>query len=344
MAGIRVLRIATLPILRKIPLIRGLEHFLLGLQFFLVGLFAGEQDAILAYSPPLPLGVAASILGRIKGCPSVVNIQDLYPQTVIDLKLLKNRFLIKVSRKMEAMVYEKADGLAVHSEENRDYIIGRGIPASKIAVIENWVDLDLIRPSEKSNEFRRKHGLGNKYVVSFAGVMGFAQGLENVVEAAKRLKNREDLLFLLIGDGVMRRELEERAKGLKNVRFLPPQPRDIYPQVLCASDACLVSLSGDVPPPVVPAKLMSIMAAGRPVIASLPGGAARKVVQDSSSGLCAQPGDAETLTEIILRLYNDKPLSEKLGENGRRYAEERFCREANVAQYEELFKKLMGGV
>jgi len=345
LSGIDVRRFKTLPLARHIPIIRGFEHFLLAITFFWKGLFLGKSDVILVYSPPLPLGIAGYWLGRIKKCPVVVNIQDLYPQTVIDLGLLKNKLLIWVSKIMERFIYTRSDALTVHSEGNKDYVVSRGAGRESTEIIHNWVDTELVRPGGKENDFVRKHNLAGKFVVSFAGVMGFAQGLEVVVQAAALLKDNKEIAFLLVGDGVKKPELGKAAQGLENVIFVPTQPVDLYPQVLQASDVCLVTLRKDLATPVVPGKMLSIMASGKPVLASLPlSGDAPEIVRQYGCGIAVEPSDPGALAEAVLKLYNNKALREEMGRKGRLAAKKHFSRQACVEKYEELFNGLQGRI
>ncbi|MFA5114028.1 MAG: glycosyltransferase family 4 protein [Candidatus Margulisiibacteriota bacterium] len=342
-SGVQVYRYQTPPLARDIPVVRGLEHFLLGLTFFWGGLFLGRFDVILVYSPPLPLGIAGYWLGKIKRCPVVVNIQDLYPQTVIDLGLLKSRLLIKVSQMMERFIYRRSAALTVHSAGNKEYLVNHGAAAQKVRVIYNWVDVDLIKPGDKDNPFARQYGLKDKFVVSFAGVMGFAQGLEVVIRAAERLRDKPDILFIMVGDGTKKPELEKLTAelGLNNVRFIPTQPVALYPQVLHASALSLVVLDKTLVTPVVPGKLLSVMAAGIPVVASLPlVGDAPKIIAENGCGVAVAAGEPAALAEAIVSLYNDERSRRQMGSNGRRAAEKLFSRQACVQAYEELFRDL----
>lgn len=345
-SGIKVHRFQTPPLARDIPFIRGFEHFLLGLIFFWGGLFLGKFDIVLVYSPPLPLGITGYWLGRIKKCPVVVNIQDLYPQTVIDLGLLKNKFLIWVSRAMERFIYRRSEALTVHSEGNKEYVIKMGAGWGTTVVIHNWVDTDLIRPAGKENEFYEKYNLAGKFVISFAGVIGFAQGLEVVIGAAGQLQGKKDIIFVLIGDGVKKPDLENevRSKGLHNVLFIPTMPVSSYPQILHASDTCLVTLRHDLATPVVPGKMLSIMAAGKPILASLPlTGDAPKIVERYKCGLAVEPGDPLRLADAVMKLYNDNEEREVMGRRGRAAAVGHFSRKACVNKYEELFMHTVKG-
>ena len=344
LAGIKVNRFKTPPLARTVPLIRGFEHFILGWIFFWGGLRLPRPDIILVYSPPLPLGITGYWLGRIKRCPVVVNIQDLYPQMVIDLGLLKNKFLIGVSRAMERSIYRKSDALTVHSDGNKEYVVAQGANKNSTEVVHNWVDTKLIKPAGRENDFSRKHGLAGKFVVSFAGVMGFAQGLEVVVAAANLVKDKKDIAFVLVGDGVKQPELVKQAAGLNlaNIIFVPTQPVALYPQILHASDLCLVTLKGDLVTPVVPGKMLSIMAAGKPVLASLPlTGDAPKIIEKYNCGIAVAPDDPGQLAEAVLKLYNDARLRQAMGERGRAAAVADFSRQACVDKYEKLFERLL---
>ena len=347
LSGIKVYRRQIPSLARDIPLVRGLEHFIIAWLFFWKGLWVDKFDALLIYSPPLPLGVAGILLGKLKKKPVVVNIQDLYPQTVIDLKLLTNPFLIEVSRWMESFIYRIADQLTVHSEGNRQYLIGKQARADKVKVIHNWVDTDLIKPAPRNNDFSRKFDLSGRFIVSFAGVMGFAQGLEVVIGAAEILKDEKHILFVLVGEGVKKADLIKMAesKRLDNVKFIPTQPRDIYPEILQASDICLVTLGKDLVTPVVPGKMLSIMAAGRPVLASLPlNGDAPKMIDEFKCGIAVEPGNPELLAQAILKLYNNRSLAEGMGKRGREAAEKYFSRKNCIKEYEELFNGLQGRI
>ncbi|KAF0135178.1 MAG: group 1 glycosyl transferase [Candidatus Saganbacteria bacterium] len=343
-SGVKVTRKNILPLARNIPIIRGFEHFLLAIIFFWAGLFQEKFDLILVYSPPLPLGIAGYWLSKIKKCPVIVNIQDLYPQTVIDLGLLKNKLLIVISRQMESFIYRNSNALTVHSEGNKGYLVKIGANEEKVRVIDNWVDTSLIQPGSKINDFSRKYGLDGKFIVSFAGVMGFAQGLEVVIQAADRLKDKKDIIFVLVGDGVKRLELVKMSEslGLKNVQFIPTQLRSIYPQVLNTSDICLVVLGQNLATPVVPGKMLSIMAAGKAILASMPeNGDAPKIINSNNCGIVVPPDDSESLAQAVLKLYNNKTLCEQMGVNGRKAAVRDFSRNSGVDKYEILFNRII---
>jgi colanic acid biosynthesis glycosyl transferase WcaI len=342
MNGIDVVRLATFPFPRSMPFARALDHSLISLVLSLGGLISGKQDVVLAYSPPLTLGLSGYFLSRAKRMSFIFNMQDIYPQCLIDIGILKNPALIKFFRAMENWIYKKADYITVHSEGNRQYLLSKKSAADGISVIPNWVDTNLIKPSSKFNRFRQENGIDSKFVVSFAGVMGYAQGLDTVIDSASLLEQYNDVLFLLVGDGVKKQELQEKSQALKldNIRFLPMQPRELYPLVLAASDVCLVTLKRGLKTPVVPAKLLSIMASGRPVVASVElAGDTPKIVKAANCGYCVEPGEPEKLAQAILDLYKNPSLRNQFGRNGRLYAERHFSRDTCVKEYERIFSK-----
>lgn len=179
-------------------------------------------------------------------------------------------------------------------------------------------------------------------MVSFAGTMGYSQDLDSVLESAALLKSYKDILFILVGDGVEKECLENKARELNlkdiNVRFFPMQPREKYPEVLNASDVSLVTLKKTVKTPVVPSKLLSIMASGRPVLAAMNfNGDAPKLIEEAECGYCVKAGSSEELAEAILKLYKNPSLRECMGSNGRHYVEKHLSRVACIRKYEQLF-------
>lgn len=352
--GIDVIRITTPRLPRHLMVGRALWQFGSAVSFLGAGLCLPRHDITVVYSPPLPLGLTAWALKRLWGTPFVLNVQDLFPQSIIDLGLLKSRLLIRLFESMERFVYRQADAITVHSPGNQEHVVkkvqegkaGKGNERAKVRVIPNWIDTQFIQPGERINDFRKEHGLGNAFLVSFAGILGYSQDLDVVLEAARILEEnglKSDILWLIVGDGVEKPRLEAKARemGLSSVRFLPMQPRERYPAVLQASDVCLATLHAEVRTPVVPSKILSIMAAGRPVVAAMNlDGDAPQLIAEARCGLCVPPEDPQALAEAVLCLYRDPSLREQLGSSGRHYVEKHFSLEICVRKYEELFQEV----
>jgi len=324
-------------------LLRGVGQILNAIGCSLAGLSLKKVDVSIAYSPPLTLGITGYLLKVTKRTPHILNAQDLVPQYAIDLGILTDKKLIRLIKIVEHFVYKKARYITVHSEGNKDYLIKEGVTPEKVHIIPNWVDTNLVRPLEKQNEFRLKNGLENKFVVLFAGVLGFAQDLDTVVESGSHLKDHDDILLLIVGEGVEKERLIEKAKKLQlnNIKFLPFVSKQKYPQVVAASDACLATLQKNLLCPVVPSKILGYMAAGRPVIGGLPlEGDAPYVIQNAKCGICVEPGNPKKLAQAILEMYKNKEKCKEWGNNGRKFILEHHDREKCVMQYENLFQNL----
>src|SRR5262249_29789483 len=169
--GLRVNRIRIGEFARNTPIGRGLWQFNCASAFAKASRDVARPDVSLVYSPPLPFGLAALGLRGKRGVPFVLNVQDLFPQSAIDLKILRNRFLIRGFERLETHLYRNADGITVHSAGNRDHVVAHGGRAETTRALHNSVDTAAIRPGPRSNELRSEQGLNGKFVASFGGVM-----------------------------------------------------------------------------------------------------------------------------------------------------------------------------
>lgn len=342
--GLRVYRALNMDIPWNVPLLRGVDQFFTAFSFGVAGSFLPEADISLVYSPPLPLALAALGLSRLHGNTAVLNVQDIFPQSAIDLGILKNPFLIKFFKSLESFLYKNFPRIICHSEGNRDYIISRGGHPQRVAVVPNWVDTDTTRPADKNNKIWADLDLKNHFVISFAGIMGYSQDLDTVLDSAAMLQDQQNIVFLLVGDGVEKPRLQKiaREKELHNVIFLPMQPKEEYLQILAVSDLCLVTLKNEVKTPVVPSKILSIMAAGRPILASLPlNGDAPRLLAAARAGLSIPPESPTFMTDTILKLYQDPKKLKKMGSAGREYAVNHLSLDVCVTQLEKLFAQVI---
>ena len=341
--GIEIFRLSAIPLPKHIPLLRGFEHFFIALQYWLKGRFLTPYDTVIVSSPPLPLALVGIKLARKWKGKAIVIIQDLYPQTAIDLGLLKNRFLISLAQRIEQWVYKNADFITVHSEGNREYVVGCGADSERVVVIPNWVDLEKYKPGPSKNSFRKKYNLESSFLVSYAGVIGFGQGVDDILKAASILEKKiPSFSLILAGGGVKLKNMKKFSNelGLKKVYFLPHLPEEEYIQLLQASDVCLVTLNKNLLTPVVPGKLQCIMAVGRPVICSTPPTSdAKRIIENSEAGIWVNAGDYEALAKAIFKLYCEPELRYKMGKKARLYAQKYFDRKKCTSQYINLINR-----
>ena len=342
--GLDVYRVVVPQIARNTPVGRGLWQFSSAFSFTLAGMRVPRPDVALIYSPPLPLGLTALNWRWWRKIPFVFNVQDLFPQSAIDLGLLRQRPLITFFERLERFIYRRADVITVHSPGNREHVLARGGRAESTFVMHNSVDVEFIRPAPKENALRKELGLESKFVVSFGGIMGFSQDLDTVLETACLLRGHKAIHFLLVGDGVEKERLMAKSQemGLTNVTWLPMQPRERYPDVLHASNIGLATLHAEVKTPVVPSKIWSNMAAGVPVITMLNlDGDVPKLIQEANAGVCLPPEEPQALADAVLALYQDPEKCKRLGENGRRYVELNLSPQAVAESYEKIFASLL---
>ena len=307
----------------------------------LAGARGETTDGVLALSPPLTLGVAGWAAARRRRAPFVFNVQDVFPDVAVELGVVTNEGLIAAASRLERWIYDRADAVTVLSEDLRDNVGRKTRDPSKVKVIPNFVDSDAIAPAERENSYRRDNGLTGKTVVMYAGNVGLSQSLDLVVAAAGALAHEEDLVFVVNGAGAARSGLERDARGLRNVVFVDPQPAERLPEVLAAADVHLVPLKTGLARSSVPSKTYSILAAGRPLVASVDvGSEVARVVEQSGAGIAVPPDDAEAFTKAVQRLVENPAEGAAMGEAGRRWVE-RWASPARVAQaYEELFLTL----
>jgi glycosyltransferase involved in cell wall biosynthesis len=343
--GMRVVRVATLAVGRSLPA-RALSEFASAAVLAVAALGVERPDVVIVYSPPLPYGLAACLVGALRGAPFVLNLQDLVPRAMVDLGVLRSRAAIRGYEAIERFVYVQAAHTTVHSAGNLAHVVARGLEVGRASVVPNWVDLAAIDAGVGLGAaLRDEWELGEEVVAAFAGVIGYSQDLDVVVEAARFVCDDPGVAWLIVGDGVARPLLEARASGLPNVRFRPMQSRERYAALLDATDIGLVTLRADVHSPVVPSKILSLMAAARPVVAALAKRSdAAHLIENADCGVVVAPGDARALALAIGRLAADSAERGRLGANGRRYAEENLALDVVVRRWDRLLDRVAAGM
>jgi colanic acid biosynthesis glycosyl transferase WcaI len=302
-------------------------------------------DVVLAMSPPLTLGPAGWLAAKAHRAPFVFNIQDVFPDVAIEVGAINDPRIIAAASWLERATYRAADAITVLSDDLRDNVAGKLPDAAraKVRVIPNFVDTERVRPGPKDNVYRAEHGLIGKTVVMYAGNLGYSQSVELLLDAAVALQHDPSVVFVVNGGGSARPGLERQAAGLDNVRFVDLQPRDCLPEVLAAADVHVVPLRRGLAHSSVPSKLYSILAAGRPVVASVdPGTEVATTVARAGAGLSVPPDDAEALTKAIVRAIEDTDQAERWGRAARTFVEGWASPAAVAAAYETLFQELAG--
>jgi colanic acid biosynthesis glycosyl transferase WcaI len=298
-----------------------------------------SYDVILAANPGLWVCLPFAGLAVARRKPAIFTVHDVYPDVGVTLGLFRHRPVIAAVAALERFCLDHAATVRILSESFRPGLRALGVPDSKMELIYDWVDTDLIRPMPRDNTFACEQGLTDRFVVLYAGNVGFSQGLEHVLTAAQLLAQYQDVQFVIVGDGAGRDRLGLQAQqmGLTNVRFLPFQPRQRLPEVLATADVSLVTLQHGIGSGSLPSKTYSIFASGRPLVASVDEGSeACDMVERASAGVCVPPENPSRLAEAILALKQDPERRERLGLNGRAWAERNHSPQAAAARFEKL--------
>lgn len=295
-----------------------------------------DVDLVVSTSPQFFCGMAGYFVSRLKRRPWVLEIRDLWPESIIAVGAIGNRRVIKALESVESFLYRKADHIVSLTRAFKRHIMGRGVADGKISIVTNGADLERYSPAGRMNGARREFGLGEDvFLASYIGTHGMAHGLGTILKAAKRLENEPNIRFLLVGDGAEREKLlrEKEAMGLHNVIMLGQQPKERMPEFLAATDACLVLLiKSELFKTVLPSKIFEAMAMQRPIVLGVEG-ESRELVEEGGCGLCIEPEDDRELAEAVLRLAREPELCRKLGESGAEFVARRFDREVLAMEY-----------
>jgi colanic acid biosynthesis glycosyl transferase WcaI len=295
-----------------------------------------RPDLIFVTSPPLGLIASAIALSRLWRVPYVLHVADLQPDAAVDLGMLPQGRFIKALYRLEGVGYRNAALISTLTEAMRQRIIAKGVPADKVVLFSDWVDPQLFSiPTPSTMRSRTREA---PFTVAHFGNMGVKQGLEVTIEAARLSRDDPRISYLLVGDGAARPALEARARelDLPNLRFLPLQPHDRFLELLAQSNACLVTQRRTVSDIVFPSKVISLLAAARPVVASVGAGSeVARVIAESGAGLTVAPEDPRALADSVMRLRADPGLSARMGCDGRSYAIDRWERETVLKSTEK---------
>ncbi|HEV2655001.1 MAG TPA: glycosyltransferase family 4 protein, partial [Ktedonobacteraceae bacterium] len=325
--GVQVIRVWSYVAPNKGFLRRILAQFSFGcLAPLLAWKAVGQPEVVIVTSPPLFNVIAGRVLAWLKHCPLIVRVADLWPESAIQLGMLRNPLLIHLAEWLEWSTYQQAAFVWVVTEGIRSNLLQRGLPPERICLLTNGVDCTQFAPASK-DQARAELGWGEQFTVLYAGGHGISHGLDNVLNAAAQLLPYQDIRIVLVGDGAEKKHLLEQARrqNLTNVTFLDAQPHERLPQLLAAADACLVH-TRKVPlfQGMLPVKMYEAMACARPIVLAMDGEARQLAEQDAGAALYVEPENPTMLAETILHLRNSPALAQEMGARGRKLVESRF--------------------
>lgn len=338
--GVPVVRFLLYPSHDRSALRRVLNYASFSVSAALMAPFmARPADVVYVYHPPGTIGLPALALRYLRRMPLVVDIQDLWPDTLAATGMVRSERLLSLVDRWMRLVYGAAGRIVVLSPGFKQALVNRGIPEAKIEVIYNWTEeADAGDGDTTDTPSMLKQDYFN---VVFAGTAGTAQGLSSVIDAAGLIQDRHpDVRIVLIGGGVERDKLKSqvRGMGLSNVVFVPRVPRSEVDAVLAAADVLLVHLRSD---PLfeitIPGKTQAYLAAGRPILMAVAGDAAR-LVERAEAGISCTPGDPASIADAVDMLYEMTPAQrEEMGRSGRQFYDQELAFDVGVGKFERCF-------
>jgi hypothetical protein len=295
------------------------------LSYAVSAFFAGlreSPDIIVATSPQLLTGVAGAMLAFVKRRPWVFEVRDLWPDSITAVGAMPHGRLITLLRWIEGRLYRSARLIVVTSHGLRDAIVGKGVPAKKIVVVHNGANMKRFLQASVDDLVAARLGLTGKFVVGYVGTHGLAQGLETLIAAADRLKEKADIHFVFVGEGARRAALVEmvRARGMANVTLVGAVPAAVVPSYLAMCNAVAVPLrKSDISPGAIPSKIFDAAAMSRPILLSVFGLSAT-LVQDYQAGLVIEPENPEAFAAAVLQLKENPQACEQYALGARNIA------------------------
>lgn len=339
--GVRVVRVWTYLAANAGTTRRIASYLSFMLTAVLAGLRVEQPDVVIASSPQFFCGWAGRLVAKVRRLPFVLEVRDLWPESIVAVGAMRASPLIGFLRWLEWRLYRGATSIVTVGEPYREKLVERGVPKDDILVIPNGVDLNLFSPGAPPGSLRSEWGVGSRFACAYVGTIGMAAGLDVVVRAGKLLRDagRDDICFLLVGDGATRTQLEKQVadEGLTNVILTGRLPKHRIPEVLASVDACLVHLmKAELFKTVIPSKIFEAAAAEKPIILGVEGFSA-DLVATTGAGLCIEPENEHELVEAVRRLAADPDLASAVGSAGRDLVRRRY-------NYDLLADKYLAGL
>lgn len=326
-------------------LLRAFRYAICELQLLWFGLTCKKPDLLPLGSTPPINGIIGTLLKKIRKIPFTYTVQDMFPESLVSAGMTKKGSLLwKIGSWVSDLTYRNAAHIIVISDSMKESLVKKGVPEDKISVIYNWIDETAIRPVNRDeNPLFEGFSLPvDKFYITYAGNLGNSQNVSLLIDCAERLSNVPDIRFVIFGDGSEKDKMLRRAEELKldNISIFPMQPYERVSQVYSLGDASFVCCKKGVGEGAFPSKAATIMATGRAVIASFDQDSDLcRIITQGDAGICVDAEDIDGAVNAILRLYNDRKLCKRFGENGRRLAAEKFSKSAGIAAYTDVYER-----
>ena len=301
---------------------------------FVVGLFQKKPDVVVATSPQFFTAVGGWALAATRRLPFVFELGDLWPATITAVGAMRESVVLRWLERLELFLYRRSAAVVALTKAFKKDLVRRNIPEGKIAVVRNGVDLTRYEPRTRDKTLENQYGLKDVFTIGYIGTHGMAHALENVLDAAEYIRDRNDIRFLFVGPGAERDHLiaEAKRRRLENVLFIPPQPKSRMPDYWSLCHVALVHLKNDpVFETVIPSKIFEAMGMGLPILLVSPRGEASDIIEAEQAGIYVPAGDPKALADAAVSFREDVPLyrtcAKKSLESAKNYSRERQSKE-----------------
>ncbi len=318
---------------------RLLNYFSFVITAFFIGAFKlKKQDILMVESPPLFLGITAYLLAKLKGAKLLFNVSDLWPESAEKLGIITNKTLLSMATKLEEFCYRKASLISGQTQGIVNNISER-FPNKKVYWLKNGVDINFydVNKNVEKNVWRQENNYSKEdFILFYGGIIGHAQGLEVILNAAKKLEEYKNIKFILLGNGPEKENLLKLKDNLNltNLKFFDAVPKSQMQRIITDTNASIIPLKRlDLFKGAIPSKIFENLALKKPIILGVEGEAEELFIKQGKCGVSFIPEDSEDLAKQILKLYNDRNLVVELGENGLKYVSENFNRDKIAEEF-----------
>lgn len=306
--GIEVIRVWTYITANEGLIKRTLDY----MSFAFIAIFTSMRikfDVAIATSPQFFTALAGMILSKFKRKPWIMEVRDLWPESILAVGAIDNRIIISLLKKLEKKCYISATKIISVTDSFKRVIVSDGIQPDKISVVKNGVNHALFTPRDKDKQLLAEHCLDNKFLVGYIGTLGIAHGLDFIVDSAEAIKD-DHIHIVLMGEGANKKKLRKNIQNrdLANISIIDSVPKQEIVDYIASIDVALINLKkAPLFKTVIPSKIFENAAMGKPILLGV-NGEARQIIEDYSAGLYFEPENQSDFVEKLLLLKNDKNL------------------------------------
>ena len=342
--GVNVRRVWHYVPARASSLLQRLLHDVsFAIHVFFAALFVRKFDIVCCVCPPPTLALTGYLLSLFRRQPYMILLTDLASDAALATGIMQEGFAVRMARNLEEFLYRHAVNVVCICQGFVEKLTARRVDPDSLVLIPLWGNTDNVYPIEGATKFREANNFKpNDFLAMYTGNIGKKQDLMNVVRAAELSRHLTDLTWVLVGDGEERNLIDDaiRQRGLTNIRMLPLQPVSILAEMYSAANALFIHQKAAVVDSVIPSKLLTYMAAGRPILAAVSDKSeTARYVESANCGLVLHPESPEALVESVLSLRSDSALQSRLGASGRTYVQQHFAKDKILQKYDLLFSR-----